>query len=634
MDYIFKDWEKKMSAFESSVEKDLAEIRKCKADMQDMRRQMHEEMTGSYYVRDVNRIILSAPEIILGNVDTDGVLYEGAASKIIVRGTEVDLQATGNGGRVETRASSIRQIAEDPGADGLEHVVGSMSEVVSQARSIVIQSDDAQGAFAVPPTSNGGLRIHADKHLEISATQSAERKEKQLDLQIKGLEDSKTRLKERASDHKESFSSLIKELEELMEKKEKLVKSEHAIRSNYEDVELANAEVEAATEALVEETRGYSEVLAALSETNRLLKCLKDMKSKIKKGEEFLKQPTGSSVNITGERISLASVDGDGNLRDNEGSGISIKANKVGIAAVESDGRLKEKGRVSIQAMNIDVATSGTTDAAYDDTGSLTTATHTAEGDFTLRSKNITIEGTDYEVADKQLKEKQLTADSRLKLRAKTIEVSTEGSANVEVDQDGKLTKATMTAEGDIIVRSKTLTVASADNDFENGEMKEKSLAQGGSVAIRAVKVDLSPVDAEGKLIAGSSMTLLAEQMFVGAKSKDVKSKLLQAASDTVGLFADTTFEAQQGEGKAVVQLDGGNVSVGGSKTDIYGATTINGKTEAKDEIKAPKATIDDLQAKSHFKATNIEDGVAVPAAGGAGSLSAKLTAQDAPKEA
>lgn len=634
MDYIFKDWEKKMSAFESSVEKDLAEIRKCKADMQDMRRQMHEEMTGSYYVRDVNRIILSAPEIILGNVDTDGVLYEGAASKIIVRGTEVDLQATGNGGRVETRASSIRQIAEDPGADGLEHVVGSMSEVVSQARSIVIQSDDAQGAFAVPPTSNGGLRIHADKHLEISATQSAERKEKQLDLQIKGLEDSKTRLKERASDHKESFSSLIKELEELMEKKEKLVKSEHAIRSNYEDVELANAEVEAATEALVEETRGYSEVLAALSETNRLLKCLKDMKSKIKKGEEFLKQPTGSSVNITGERISLASVDGDGNLRDNEGSGISIKANKVGIAAVESDGRLKEKGRVSIQAMNIDVATSGMRDAAYDDTGSLTTATHTAEGDFTLRSKNITIEGTDYEVADKQLKEKQLTADSRLKLRAKTIEVSTEGSANVEVDQDGKLTKANMTAEGDIIVRSKTLTVASADNDFENGEMKEKSLAQGGSVAIRAEKVDLSPVDAEGKLLAGSSMTLLAEQMFVGAKSKDVKSKLLQAASDTVGLFADTTFEAQQGEGKAVVQLDGGNVSVGGSKTDIYGATTINGKIEAKDEIKAPKATIDDLQAKSHFKATNIEDGVAVPAAGGAGSLSAKLTAQDAPKEA
>ena len=40
MDYIFKEWKKKMSAFESSVEKDLNEIRKCKADMQQMRNEM------------------------------------------------------------------------------------------------------------------------------------------------------------------------------------------------------------------------------------------------------------------------------------------------------------------------------------------------------------------------------------------------------------------------------------------------------------------------------------------------------------------------------------------------------------------------------------------------------------------
>ena len=631
MDYIFKDWEKKMSAFESSVEKDLAEIRKCKADMQDMRRRMHEEMTGSYYVRDMNRIILSAPEIILGNVDTDGVLYEGAASKVIVRGTEVDLQATGNGGRVETRASSIRQIAEDPGTDGLEHVVGSLSEVISQARSIVIQSDDAQGAFAAPPTSNGGLRIHADKQLEISATQASERKEKQLDFQMKGLEERKKALQEQASDHKESFASLIQELEELMEKKEKLVKNEHDIRANYEEVEKTNAEVETVTEALVEETRGYSEVLAMLSETNRLLKCLKDVKSKIKKGDEFLQQPTGSSVSILGEHISLASVDGDGNLRDNEGSGVAIKANKVGIAAVEADGKLKEKGQVSIQAMNINVTTSGMADAAYDNEGSLTTATHISEGDFTLRSKNITIEGTDYEVADKQLKEKQLTADSTLRLRAKTIEVSTEGSANVEVDAEGKMTKANMTAEGDIIVKSKTLTVASADYDIENGEAKEKALAKGGSIAIRAEKTDLSPVDAEGKLLEGSSMILMADQMFVGAMSKDVKSKLLQAASDTVGLFADTTLEAQQGEGKAVLQLDGGNVAVGGTKTDVFGDTTVNANTEVKGELKAPKISGDDVQVGSHFKSPNIEDGMGAGSAGGGGSLSAKLTPQDAP---
>ena len=329
----------------------------------------------------------------------------------------------------------------------------------------------------------------------------------------------------------------------------------------------------------------------------------------------------------------MASVDGDGNLRDNDGSGISVKANKVGIAALEADGKLKEKGQVSIQAMNINMTTAGMADAAYDEKGCLTTATHTAEGDFTLRSKNITIEGADYEVADKKLKEKQLTADSTLKLRAKTIEVSTEGSANVEVDDEGKLTKANMTAEGDIIVKSKTLTVASADYDIENGETKEKALTKGGSIAVRAEKTDLSPVDAEGKLMEGSSMILMAEQMFVGATSKDVKSKLLQAVSDTVGLFADTTLEAQQGEAKAVLQLDGGNVAVGGSKTNVFGETTVNANTEVKGELKAPKISGDDVQVGTHFKTPNIEDGMAAGAPGGGDSISAKLKAQDAPKE-
>ena len=76
MDYIIKDWEKKMSAFESSVEKDLKEIRKCKADIQQMRNEIQREKQGNYFVRDAQRIILSAPEIILGNVDPDGVVAQ------------------------------------------------------------------------------------------------------------------------------------------------------------------------------------------------------------------------------------------------------------------------------------------------------------------------------------------------------------------------------------------------------------------------------------------------------------------------------------------------------------------------------------------------------------------------------
>jgi len=630
MDYIFKDWEKKMSAFESSVEKDLVEIRKCKADMQEMRRQMHEEINGSYYVRDLNRIILSAPEIILGNVDQDGVLYNGAVSKIVLRGTQVDLQASGDGSRVETRAASIRQIAENPGTDGHEHVVGAVSEVISQARSIVIQSDDADGAFPVPATPTGcGVRIHADNQLEISASLAAESKEKQLDNRIKSLESRKSQLKDQASVCKDSFKSLVKELEELMEEKEKLVKDDHAIRGKYNDVEMINLRVEDASEALAEETRSYSAVLAMLSETNRLLKCLKDMKSKIKKGDDYLQKSTGSTVAILGERIGIASVDGDGNLRDNPGSGISIKANDVSIASVEADGKLKEKGQVSIKAMNVEVATAGTVDAAYDDKGELTTATYAAEGDFKLRSKNITIEGVDYEIAESKPKEKQLTADSRIKLRAKTIEVSTESSANIEADEQGNTTKADYTAEGDLLVRSKTVTVESTDADG-------KAI---GSVSINAKAIAMKSMDtdkeshADSALAAGSTMVLVSEKMSVGAVSKDVKSKKLQTISEEMGLFADKTLEAQQGEGKAVVQLSDGNAAFSGSKTQLFGETTVNANTEIKGEIKAPKASIDAVEAKSALKSPNIQDGMAAGAPGGGGSLSVKLQVEEVKSE-
>ena len=662
MDYIFKEWEEKLSNFESSVEKDLAEIRKCKAEMQQMKLDVVAELQKGRYVRDTQRLVLSAPEIIIGNVDRSGTLFAGG-SKVIVRGTQVGVEGAGEGGRLDLRASSIREIAEDPGTDGREHVVSSLSEIVSQARNIIIQSDDSEGAFSAPatPTGGSGVRIHADKTIDVEAAMTAESREERLTNLINETEKQKNYLKDQASAHKKSFSDLKKEMEELIEKRDKLSEDYDNVRTNYREIRTASEEIEALSMSITEETYAYSEILALLAETNRRLKCFKEEKSNIKKGDDFKKNPTGAGVNITGENINLTSADGEHNLRDNEGSGINIAANTVGIISLDSEGALNKEGRVSVVAKNIEMATGGAADLKFDDTGELEKATYTAEGDFTLKSKNITIEGVDYEVADKKYKEKQLTDDSKIKLRAKTIEVSTEGSANVEVDEEGKLTKANYTSEGDIIVRSKTLTVESVDTDIENSEAKEKALTAEGKVSIRAEKMDLSATDTEGKatgsvninakalavksmdvekekrtddkLAEGSTMTIVSEKMYMGAKSKDVKSKKVQVVSEEIGAFADKTLEIQQDEGKAVLQLEGGNASLGGSKTQVYGETTINGKTEVKDEVKAPKITANDLNASAHFKTPNIEDGMAAGAPGGGGSLSAKLKTEDAPEE-
>ena len=138
---------------------------------------------------------------------------------------------------------------------------------------------------------------------------------------------------------------------------------------------------------------------------------------------------------------------------------------------------------------------------------------------------------------------------------------------------------------------------------------------------------------ADSALAAGSTMVLVSETMSVGAVSKDVKSKKLQTISEEMGLFADKTLEAQQGEGKAVVQLSDGNAAFSGSKTQLFGETTVNANTEIKGEIKAPKASIDAVEAKSALKSPNIQDGMAAGAPGGGGSLSVKLQVEEVKSE-
>ena len=619
MDYIFKEWQEKLSKYESSIQQELAELRKCKAEVQQMRLEAVGKRKGRY-IFDDERLILSAPEIIIGNVDQGGALLEGKGSAVIVRGTQVDVHGVGEGGQVAVHASSIRHIAEDPGSDGREHVVYPLSEVVSQARNITLQSNNAEDMFTEPPlsTGNSGIRIHADERLEIEAAVSSENKEKRLKALLSELKNRNTDLEKQMMKHKQSFSQMVVSMEKLLAEKQMLAADNDIVRASYLDMEKLNEEIDLLSYSLSQEVRSYADVISLLAETGRQIKCLNKEKDKMKKGDDFKQTSTGASVSITGEKVNIVSADADGNLRDNEGAGLSLTANDVEIAS--------RKTTIT--------------------TADLTSATHVAEGDVIITSKNITLESMDYETDDKKLKEKALTKDGKISIRAKTVEVSTENSANVEVDEKGKKTKAHYTAEGDVIVRSKTVTVEGVDYDLENGELKEKALTKDSSLTLRSEKMSLSATDSEGKATGSISVNakdvsvksmdvnkdsradselakdgkvkIASEQLFVGAKGK---SKKLQLVSEEVGLFADKTLEAQQDNGKAALQLSGGNAALSGSKTEIYG------DTEVKSELKTPKATVDNLEAKTSFKSKNISDGISVP--GTSGNLSTKLKAEE-----
>ena len=593
MDYIFNDWEKKLSNFADSVEKDLNEIRQCKAEIQQMKLEMEVERQKGRYVRDDHKLVLSAPEIVIGNVDRNGTLFPGG-STIVVRGTDVGVQAAGEGGLLEMRAAGIRQIAEDPGVDGYEHVVYNRSEVVSQARNIIIQSDETTEAFFAPtiPTGGSGVRIHADQKVDIEAAMTAESREELLSDMTKSAENMQKLLKAQADQQKSGLQSSIEEITKLIKKKEKLAEDYTAVRTNAADIQSLDRQIRELSSSIANNIYDYTEVLSQLAEANRQAKSFKALKETVVKGKDFKTKPTGAAVAITGEHISLLSADGEGNLRDNEGSGISMRANTVDIASVEEDGKLKKEGQVSITAKNIGMTTAGETGQEYEE-GVLKTATYTAEGDVVIRSKNITLESTDYEVADKELKEKALTKDGKISIRAEKTDLSA-------VNTEGK-------AAGSISLNAKDVNLKAMDTDKESHEDKEP--AQGGKVQ------------------------LLAENMLLGEKDK---SKQLQMVSETISLAAAKELKAQQGEEKAVVKLSDEKTAITASEvnvkaktaiegdtqikgetkikgdTEVDGSTKVSGDSEVKGEVKSPKATIDNIEAKSSLKSPNISDGIAI----------------------
>lgn len=656
MEYNYEEWEERMNAFEDLVQKNLEEMKKCKADleklrnvidmeevrkykseMKQMRKEMAELVKTGRYIRDDQRLVLSAPEIIIGDVDPFGVMNEFTRSKVILRGSVVSLEAPGEVGRVNLRASTIYERAENPGIDGLEHEIVSRSEIINQARNYVIETTK-DGLFPCLESwkDDTGISILSDSSVHIGALLTNEKNGRNI-MGGRGQRDAGVA----AADHKESFQQDLDEIRPLVKMKEKLLKEENGARVNYQELEWIDSRLSYLMKSLAEDCYKYYMSLSELAETNRALNLLEYYEAARSIHEEdFKKYSTGTSVTIASENISISSVDGEGNLRDNPGAGINLKANNIKLGAIEADGSLKENGHITIKAKNIDMVTAGMKNIEYESPTKLKSYTLENEGNFRVQSKNITLESVDYQMAEEKFSEKQLTPDSRISLRSKSIDLSTMNAANMEKDENGKITKANYTAEGDIIVNTKKLAVVSADYDIENGEVKEKSLTKDSQLFIRTEKTELSATETNGD--AKGSVSINAKD--IALKSMDVNeddrsdnaiayegtmslvtnkinlftSESIQLQSPKIGLFADETIEAQQGNGESALQLSGGNVAVGANMTQVYGDTEVRG------ELKTPQATIDNLEVKAELKSPYIADGMAAPVPS-AGNLDTKL---------
>ena len=653
MTYIFEEWKEVLEKFQKCVDQGVEEMHQQKEEVQQIKDDIFSRLDSGNIIRDDRRIVLSAPEIIIGDVDKSGTLT-GEMGTVIVRGHHVALEGAGESGSVVTRAPLIEQKAVNPGIDGRENVVGGTSQIVSQACSIMLHSSNATDAFSQVPADpgNGGISIHADSQLNIEAAVSAEQRKKQIENTLKVLDKQSGDLKSSMTAQKSAVDKFISEMVKLVEKEEKLNETEnYETFVNLSDIDALHDEMDELMPALLTSIQGFINTVSELAEVNRSKKALKAEKDNIKTGDDFKKNTTGAAMNIKAENISIATADGDGNLHTNSEAGISVSTPRMAVSMHDGEGALVKDGYFNVSAHDINI-----------NTANPKTKEWPVEGKVHIWSKDISLEAIDYKMNDKGVfMEKELTKDGKITLGAKTIEVSTANPKDVERDEKGKLTKGEYTGDGEVTIKSKSVSIEGMDYEVKDGKQKAKALTKDSKATIRAEKQLIIAADGEGKatgsiainakavsvksmdvdkekltdsgLASGSTMTLVSEKMYVGQKTKSEKSKKLQLVSEEVGAFADKTLEIQQGDGKALVQLSGGNASMGGSKSQIYGDTTITGKADIKGDVKAPKGTFDNLEAKTSFKSSNISDGFAIPGAPASGKLSAKLKTEDAPKE-
>lgn len=590
--YQFEQWAAMLDKFQKDVEKDLKEIRKHKSDVQQIKSDILDRLDSGSYLRDEKRIVISAPEIIIGNVDKNGTMIGGSTpSKVTLRANDVALEGVGvsdtDFGSVITRASHIHSIAVDPGIDGLESVVKTESEIVSQARNVVLQSESAKEFFpsaAYVPISWSGVRIGADEKIEISAARQCESLKKNLDFHKKTITKQVTDLKKQSESEKKSLDTLIKNLNKMVNDKA-LNSDEISIRTNYLDMEELHLKFKHMTNAMYDLMIGYFSSLSKLAEANRQQKAIEtQIKDVDTLKSSYKTKSINSTINIESELINMTSRDGDGNLRTNNGAGLNVTAKDIVFSSIGYDGALIKDSHIMMQTLGLDISTANPKIEK-------STSEYPAMGNVHIISKNISMESVDYELKDKKITEKALTKDGTITIRAEKMSASS-------FDTQGKAT-------GSIAMNAKNIELKSMDVDKE--KRTDKSVAAGGS------------------------MLLLSEKIFAGARDSKLKSKLLQLSSDKIGAFGETTIELLQGQSKGVLQLDSGNAAISGSKLELFGPATINGKSTFKADIAAEKIEVKNIDIKSSFKSPCTSEGVAIPGAPSTAKLSAKMKLEEMP---
>ena len=596
---VLDDWIAIAENFKSSIDKMLNEVHAAKMELMLLQNEIIDRLDAGQYIRDDQRIIISAPEIIIGNVNRQGILQEGG--KIIIRGSETLLHGVGDEGTVKVAAPIIEQKAVDPGIDGEEEVVGNVSKIISTARNIAIDSQDPvsvedRGAVFADTDCGNGITFHSNSDILVDSTKRNKTKKEEIEKRQKAVD-------ERISDCETQSDNTLKQMKDTME-------SINLSRANFAAIDMLSAAYEDDMTTYGTLLSNYSMMISKLAELKRQKACLAEELNTVVSDEDFKKDSTNTSIKLLSEQILVRSMDGENKVRTNKEAGIKLQGNDISVlSADEKDALTPEKsaGRVTIRSRNIALSTDDFVDPKYEE-GVLKSAKRPTVGNITIKTKDLDVNAVDLDVEDSKVKESSLTKDSCVNIRAEKVKIKT-------IDEKGK-------SIGKFSVNSQKISLKSTDIKDYKTELEVDD--QNNIKHPEKMSSD--------KVAADSEMLLLAESIKIGRKKKEFISKKIRIGADeSIAVFSNKKLNAYIGEDgafdsglsvsdKKVNLASSSETTISGEKVKVEGETTFNSKVTGTDiECK-------NLTASSAIKAPNISDGQVI--SGAAGSKT-KITAEE-----
>lgn len=556
------------------IQADLDNIQKRKDDVYDACTKALELSKAKRYIHDDNVLILSAPHIIIGNVDAMGNLIS-SDNLIEIRSNTLSLHGVGPGGTISAKAPTIEHIAVNPGSDGLTNTIEATSSIKLQSRGVGISATNDQGSFADEALFGNGISLITDSALNLQATPSCKEKKRHVEERIAICDTRINELKTAADKKRQDIDQCIDTIENLMNLSDDLLKSESDLRTNQQMMSILQNEYKLKEQALISHVTAYIQTVSEWAESKRTHTALTQMKDDLQAKEAQFKDDVNTSkVTIQGEHISIETRDGDNNVKTHTEAGLTINAPHVRVSSYDNEHKLIDGSDINLstQQLNIDTIAPGQPDNNGESEAKLSD-----KGHVTITTKTVLLQGIDQKVKQEEGKDKYtetaVAKDSRLSVLMEHIDMGATQTT------DGKVM-------GDITLNAKDITLHAMDQDIDqdSGKRSDKEMA------------------------AETKLTLQAADIVLGNIKDEDKSQSITLKTDKLASTAKTSISLTQGEDKATLKLEGGKMTQKSETTEIDSKTTIKQATELKDKLTGTKAEFKTVKATSKLKGPKIDD--------------------------